>query len=106
MNKFKEFDPETQSLRERHHLLIGSVAPRPIGFTSSVDKNQNINLAPFSFHNAFSSNPPIVGISPAFSGRTGYPKDTLNNILETKEFTLSVLSYNMVKQMNMQQELD
>ncbi len=100
MNNFIEFDPKSQSLRDRHHLLIGSVAPRPIGFTSTIDKSGNLNLAPFSFHNAFSSNPPVVGISPAFSGKTGNPKDTLNNILETGEFTLSVVSYDMVDQMN------
>ncbi len=100
MNNFKEYDPEKQTLRERHQMLIGSVAPRPIGFTTSINKNGQINLAPFSFHNAFSSNPPVVGISPAYSGRTGKAKDTLNNILETKEFTISVISYNMMEQMN------
>ena len=45
----------------------------------SISKNNISNLAPFSFHNAFSSNPPIIGISPAFSGRTGKSKDTLIN---------------------------
>ena len=81
-------------------MFLSSVAPRPIGFTASKSKDGHVNLAPFSFHNAFSSNPPMVGISPAFSGRTGEAKNTLTNILDTKEFTLSVVSFNMVEQMN------
>ena len=100
MAKFKEFNPKDLELRDKHQLLLSSVAPRPIGFTTSISQDGNINLAPFSFHNAFSSNPPMVGISPAFSGRTGKAKNTLTNILETKKFTLSVVTHDMVEQMN------
>ena len=100
MDKYKTFNPKELELKEKHQLLLASVAPRPIGFTASKDTEGNINLAPFSYHNAFSSNPPIVGISPAFSGKTGKPKNTLSNIIATKEFTLSIVTYNMVEQMN------
>ena len=100
MSKFRKYNPNELELKKTHQLLLGSVAPRPIGFTASKSKDGHINLAPFSFHNAFSSNPPIVGISPAFSGRTGKAKNTLTNILDTKEFTLSVVTHNMVEQMN------
>ena len=100
MTKFQQFDPNKLELRERHQLLLSSIAPRPIGFTGSKSKDGHINLAPFSYHNAFSSNPPMVGISPAFSGRTGKTKNTLTNILDTKEFTLSVVTHDMVEQMN------
>ena len=100
MTNFRQFDPKKLELREIHHLLLSSIAPRPIGFTGSISKDGQINLAPFSYHNAFSSNPPMVGISPAFSGRTGEAKNTLTNILDTKEFTLSVVSHDMVEQMN------
>ena len=100
MTEFRKFNPKKLELREVHQLLLGSVAPRPIGFACSMSKDGHVNLAPFSYHNAFSSNPPIVGISPAFSGRTGNPKNTLTNILDTKEFTLSVVTYDMVEQMN------
>ena len=100
MAKFREYNPKELKLKEKHHLLLSSVAPRPIGFTASKSKDGHVNLAPFSFHNAFSSNPPMVGISPAFNGRTGEKKNTLTNILDTKEFTLSVVSFNMVEQMN------
>ena len=100
MSKFRKFNPKELELKDIHQLLLGSVAPRPIGFTASISKDGNLNLAPFSYHNAFSSNPPVVGISPAFSGRTGKSKNTLDNILDTKEFTLSVVTHNMVEQMN------
>ena len=100
MAKYRKFDSKKLNLKEKHQLLLASVAPRPIGFTASKSSEGIINLAPFSYHNAFSSNPPVVGISPAFSGRTGEPKNTLNNILDTKEFTLSVVTYDMVEQMN------
>jgi|TARA_Y100000294_G_C8544357_1_gene332493 flavin reductase (DIM6/NTAB) family NADH-FMN oxidoreductase RutF len=100
VTKFQQFDPNKLELREKHQLLLSSVAPRPIGFTGSKSKDGHINLAPFSYHNAFSSNPPMVGISPAFSGRTGKTKNTLTNILDTKEFTLSVVTHDMVEQMN------
>ena len=100
MDKYKKFDSKELELKEKHQLLLAGVAPRPIGFTASKSRDGHINLAPFSYHNAFSSNPPIVGISPAFSGRTGNPKNTLTNILDTKEFTLSVVTYDMVEQMN------
>ena len=100
MAKYRKFDAKELALKEKHQLLLASVAPRPIGFTASKSSDGHINLAPFSYHNAFSSNPPIVGISPAFSGRTGEPKNTLTNILDTKEFTLSIVTYDMVEQMN------
>ena len=100
MTKFKKFNPKELELRDVHQLLLGSIAPRPIGFAASKNKKGQINLAPFSYHNAFSSNPPIIGISPAYSGRTGKAKNTLINILETKEFSLSVVSHEIVEQMN------
>lgn len=100
MSKFIEYNPKELNHKDRHRLLLSSVAPRPIGFTSSIDRSGKINLAPYSFHNAFSSNPPIIGISPAYSGKTGKIKNTLSNILDTKEFTLSVVNFDMVEQMN------
>ena len=100
MANYRQFNSDELSLKEKHQLLLASVAPRPIGFTASKSIDGSINLAPFSYHNAFSSNPPVVGISPAYSGRTGEPKNTLTNILATKEFTLSVVTYDMVEQMN------
>jgi flavin reductase (DIM6/NTAB) family NADH-FMN oxidoreductase RutF len=92
------FDPSQIPFQETHRLLLGGIAPRPIAFVGTVDKTGNSNLSPFSFFNAFGVNPPIVCFSPAFNGRTGKPKDTLLNILDTKECTISIISYDMVHQ--------
>ena len=92
------FDPSQIPFQETHRLLLGGIAPRPIAFVGSLDKKGKPNLAPFSFFNAFGVNPPIICFSPAFSGKTGKAKDTLLNILETKECTVSIISYDMVHQ--------
>ena len=92
------FDPSQIPFQETHRLLLGGIAPRPIAFVGSVDKDGNPNLSPFSFFNAFGVNPPVICFSPAFSGKTGKPKDTLLNILETKECTVSIVTYDMVHQ--------
>ena len=84
-----------------HHYLLGSVGPRPICFASTVDKEGNRNLAPFSFFNVFSSNPPIAIFSPARSGRTGEAKDTLNNVKAVPEVVINIVNYNIVQQMSL-----
>lgn len=78
--------------------LQNAIAPRPICFASTVDKEGRPNLSPFSFFNLFSSNPPVVVFSPAYSGRTGAPKDTLLNVLEVPEVVINVVTYDMVHQ--------
>ncbi len=77
---FEEFAVKDLDVKSAYHLLISGISPRPIALVGSVDKEENCNLAPFSFFNAFGAKPPIVGFSPALSGRTGLPKDTLLNI--------------------------
>ncbi len=84
-----------------HHYLLGAVGPRPICFASTVDKDGNRNVAPFSFFNVFSSNPPIAVFSPAKSGRTGESKDTYNNIKEVPEVVINIVDYDMVQQMSL-----
>ena len=97
----KQFNTKDMSITEVYHLIISSVAPRPIAFVGSTDKNMNHNLAPFSFFNAFGANPPIIGFSPTLSGRTGLPKDTLLNIKETKEFTISIVTKDIIEQVSL-----
>ncbi len=99
--KFKKINPSVEEVRSIYHLMISGIAPRPIALVSSLDRNNNANLAPFSFFNGFGANPPIVGFSPALSGRTGLPKDTLLNIKETKQFSISVVTSDMVDQVNL-----
>ena len=98
---FKEFNSKKLDIKSIYHLLISGISPRPIALVGSIDKNGNSNLAPYSFFNAFGANPPIVGFSPALSGRTGLPKDTLLNIRDTKEFTISIINSHMVEQISL-----
>jgi flavin reductase (DIM6/NTAB) family NADH-FMN oxidoreductase RutF len=91
-------DPKDLSVQMVQKYLQNAIAPRPICFASTVNKDGVPNLAPFSFFNLFSSNPPIAVFSPAYSGRTGAPKDTLLNVLEVPECVINVVNYNMVHQ--------
>jgi flavin reductase (DIM6/NTAB) family NADH-FMN oxidoreductase RutF len=93
--------PADLSHRDRHQLLLGGVSPRPIALVSSISAAGVSNLSPYSFFNAFASNPPIVGIGPAIAAKTGQPKDTWLNILATGEATISVVSYAMVHKVNL-----
>lgn len=84
-----------------HSLLLGSVAPRPICFASTIDADGNPNLSPFSFFNVFGAKPPILVFSPARRVRDNTVKHTLENIMATKEVVINVVSYNMVQQANL-----
>src|SRR6516225_4942564 len=57
--------PSSIKTNELHALLLGAIAPRPICFASTIDKDGNPNLSPFSFFNIFGSNPPTIIFSPA-----------------------------------------
>lgn len=93
-------DPKELPIPQLHQYLIGSVGPRPICFASTVDSNGVPNLAPFSFFNVFSANPPILVFAPNNSGRTGQPKHTLLNVKEVPEVVINVVTEDMVEQMN------
>ena len=93
-------DPKELPIPQLHQYLIGSVGPRPICFASTVDANGVPNLAPFSFFNVFSANPPILVFAPNNSGRTGQPKHTLLNVKEVPEVVINVVTESMVEQMN------
>ncbi len=95
------YDPTLISHRDFHQILLSGVAPRPIAFVSSMNSDGQVNLAPFSFFNAFASKPPVVAIGPAIAAATGREKDTLLNILQTGECTISTVSYSFVQQMNL-----
>ncbi|MCC7051349.1 MAG: flavin reductase family protein [Bacteroidia bacterium] len=91
-------NPKEIKVSEFHQQLLLAVAPRPIAFASTIDKDGNPNLSPFSFFNVFSANPPILIFSPARSGRTGKTKHTLDNIKEVPEVVVNVVNYNLVQQ--------
>src|ERR1700742_1800116 len=83
---------------ELHNYLQYAIAPRPICFASTVDKDGNVNLSPFSFFNLFSTNPPICVFSPSRRVRDNTTKHTLENILEVPECVINIVNYDMVHQ--------
>ena len=84
-----------------HGYLLGAVAPRPICFASTVDKDGNANLSPYSFFNVFGSNPTTLIFSPSRKGRDNTIKHTLQNIYDTNEVVINVVNYAMVQQMSL-----
>lgn len=96
-----KIDPKEVSLGKLHNTLLGSVGPRPIAFASTIDKDGNKNLSPFSFFNVFSANPPIAIFSPAKSGRTNTQKDTYNNVKEVAECVINIVNFPIVQQMSL-----
>lgn len=98
MAKFKVDELE---VRNRQRLLTGGIGPRPIALVSTLSAEGIPNLSPFSFFNAFGANPPIVAFSPARRGRDGTLKDTYFNVRDTKECTISMVSFDMVEQVSL-----
>ena len=96
--KIKTITPGEVSTAELHGYLLAAVAPRPIAFASTVDSKGNINISPFSFFNVFSANPPILIFSPARRVRNNTVKHTLENVLETKEVVINVVTEEIVQQ--------
>ena len=78
----------------KHDPFNAIVAPRPIGWISSRDAGGNVNLAPYSFFNAFCYTPALVGFS-----STGW-KDTVANIQDTGEFCWNLATRDLARQMN------
>lgn len=83
-----------------YHLLVGLVTPRPIAWVTTRSPSGVINLAPFSFFNAFGANPPIVVISPTLK-RDGTKKDTHRNIEATGEFVINAAVASLAEKVNL-----
>ena len=94
-------DPKEIAVPKLHHYLLGAIGPRPIAFAATVDANGNDNLAPFSFFNVFSANPPILIFSPARSGRDNTTKDTYKNVKAVPEVVINVVNFDIVHQMSL-----
>jgi flavin reductase (DIM6/NTAB) family NADH-FMN oxidoreductase RutF len=94
-------DPKELTVPKLHQYLLGAIGPRPIAFAATIDAAGNHNLAPFSFFNVFSANPPILIFSPARSGRTNTTKDTYNNVKVHPEVVINVVNYSIVHQMSL-----
>jgi len=96
--------------RELYNILLSSVAPRPIAWVSTLSPSGRPNLAPFSFFNCVSVDPPLLAFAPglrqpkktgsAGAAPVGEAKDTLRNVRETKEFVVSIVTYDLLEPMN------
>jgi flavin reductase (DIM6/NTAB) family NADH-FMN oxidoreductase RutF len=93
-------DVASASVLDVYHTLVGVVTPRPIAWVTSLDRDGRVNLAPFSFFNAFGSNPPVVVFSPT-RRRDGTKKDTLLNVEATGEFVVNVAVEALAGQVNL-----
>lgn len=94
-------NPKDIPVPQLHGYLLGSVAPRPIAFASTISKQGMVNLSPFSFFNVFSAHPPIMIFSPARRGRDNTEKDTYQNALEHPEVVINTVPYRLVEQMSL-----
>jgi len=101
MSEIKSFDPYDLSIPDRQGILTAAIGPRPICFASTVDKDGNVNLSPYSFFNVFSNNPPMLIFSPSRRGRDGTNKHTYYNIKEVPEVCINIVNYPMVEQMSL-----
>ena len=93
-----QFDPNELDHTAVYKLLTGSVIPRPIGWISSISEHGVNNLAPFSYFNAVGDDPPHVMFSTGRGNNTN--KDTLNNVLATKQFVVNMVTEELTEQMN------
>src|SRR5271155_1603785 len=93
-------DVSTADVVSVYQALVGVVAPRPIAWVTTIDEHGRVNLAPFSFFNAFGANPPIVVFSPTLR-RDGSKKDTLLNLETLAEFVIHASVASLAEKINM-----
>jgi flavin reductase (DIM6/NTAB) family NADH-FMN oxidoreductase RutF len=89
----KTVDPKEVSVAEFHGYLLSTVAPRPVAFASTIGRRRTRNLSPYSFFNAFGSNPPTLVFSPNRRVRDNTPKHTYENVKEVAEVVINVVDY-------------
>ena len=93
--------PGEVSTASLHAHLLSAVAPRPIAFASTISKDGEVNLSPFSFFNVCGANPPIVIFSSARRVRDNTIKHTLENVQEVPEVVINIVNYPIVEQMSL-----
>ncbi len=94
----KTFRTADLSIPQLQSYLNYVIAPRPIALVSTIDKEGNVNLSPFSFFNLFSVNPPVCVFSPSRRVKDNTTKHTLQNLLEVPECVIHMVNYDMVQQ--------
>jgi flavin reductase (DIM6/NTAB) family NADH-FMN oxidoreductase RutF len=93
--------PEDASARDIYKLMIGMVVPRPIAWVSTVAEDGTFNLAPYSFFNAVSADPPVVCFAPSRKPAGDQRKDTLRNIETSGEFVVNIVNEDLAEAMNL-----
>ncbi len=97
----KTISPKALNNLQLQTLLQTAIAPRPIALASTIDRDGNVNLSPFSFFNLFSTNPPVVIFSPSRRVRDNTTKHTLENVHEVGEVVIGIVNYNIVQQISL-----
>jgi len=95
---FRTIDPAGLEWRQIYRLLVGSIVPRPIAWVSSISREGQANLAPFSYFMAITDEPPTIAFS--CSPRAGQRKDTLRNVEATGQFVVNVVVDDIAEAMN------
>ncbi|KAG8868167.1 hypothetical protein FRC20_003994 [Serendipita sp. 405] len=96
--EFQVFDPAKEEPRDLYKLMTSGITPRPVAFVSTIAKDGTPNLAPFSYFSMCNHNPPMISVSVNNRGKN--PKDTARAILDTKEFTVNIISESFVEAAN------
>ena len=99
--EMKTVSPKDLNNLQLQTLLQTAIAPRPIALASTIDKDGNVNLSPFSFFNMFSTNPPVVIFSPSRRVRDNTTKHTLENVHEVAEVVIGIVNYSIVQQISL-----
>ncbi len=94
-------DPKEVSVGKFHNYILSSIAPRPIGFVSTISQTGLVNLSPYSFFNAFGANPPIMIFSPARRVRDNTQKHSFENVKEVPEVVINVVNHAIIEQMSL-----
>ena len=97
----KTIDIQAGETTGLYQYLSGAITPRPIAFVSTVDQDGNKNLSPFSFFNVFSINPPVLVFSPVRRVRDNSLKHTLNNVTQTKECVIALVTEEITQQVSL-----
>lgn len=95
----RTIDPKAIPTAELHQILVSTVAPRPIAFASTISESGDSNIAPYSFFNVFSSNPPTMVFSSNRRVSDGTTKDTLSNVEHNMEVVINVVPHSLIRQM-------
>jgi flavin reductase (DIM6/NTAB) family NADH-FMN oxidoreductase RutF len=98
---YVSLDPKELETPKLQAYMQGVIVPRPIALASTIDKEGQVNLSPFSFFNMVSTRPPVLVFSPSRRVRDNTTKHTLENITEVPEVVINIANYQMVEQVSL-----